>query len=195
MAVPLPFISTQDLTDFIGQNAVNAKGTIVTDSACDICRTVSEQIFTRGTSTTTMDGTGTEVQLLPQYPVASAGTVKEDGTTLPNSDWVLDLQTGALIRVPSEQGYWSSNTTLDPPVVWNRGKQNVTVTYVHGWTSTDFPSDVRMVALSIAKRLYEQPEGSVASESIGSRSVSYRDEGSAELNANEQRILAKYKRY
>jgi hypothetical protein len=189
MAAPLPFISTQDLSDFIGQDAVNAKGTIVVDAACDICRTKAEQTFTEAGGTITMDGSGTEIQLLPEYPVGTINTVLENGGSLTNGDYVLDPATGSLLRVPSGQAY----STADVPV-WKLGRQNVVVDYDHGWVPEDFPSDVRMVALSIAKRLYELPEGDLSSESLGSRSVSYRD-GGGDLSKNEIRILEKYRRY
>lgn len=190
MAAPEPFISTADLSDFIGGNADNTKGTIVVDSACDICRTVAEQTFTPASGTITMDGSGTEIQSLPEYPVGTVSYVAQNGTALGAGGYVLDVQTGSLVRVPDDQGYTTANTP-----VWKLGRQNVQVAYSHGWAPADFPSDVRMVALSVAKRLYEQPQGGVSSESLGARSVSYREKPSTDLTDYEARILAKYKRY
>lgn len=188
-----PFISRDDLGDKLGLDlSVDEHALAAVDAACDMCRTISEQTFNRGTSTAfAMDGSGTEVQLLPEFPVNTVGTVQEDGAVLPATDYVLDPTTGSLIRVPSGQGYVSSNTQLAPSVVWNRGRQNIQVTYDHGWSLADIPRDVRMVALTVATKLFEQD--AAVFETLGARSVRYASEA-ADLSANELRILHKYKR-
>lgn len=191
-STPDPFISRADLGNKLGTDLSSDDHALAAvDAACDMCRTISEQSFNRGTSTITLDGSGTEEILLPEYPVNTVGTVYEDGGTLTSGDWVLDPATGSLIRVPTA-GYISSNFTTRPSVVWNRGRRNVTLDYDHGWDISDIPRDVRMVALNIATRFYEQTS-SATFEQLGQRQVRY-DGQASDLSDNELRILRKYKR-
>ena len=52
------------------------------------------------------------------------------------------------------------------------GRNNVEITYTHGYSDEDFPRSLRMVALRIAARFYTQT-GGVVFESLGQRSVRY----------------------
>lgn len=187
-----PFIGRDDLGHKLNLDlSADDHALACVDAACEVCRTISEQTFNRGTADVTrLDGPGTEVLLLPQYPVNDVGEVKEDGETLDSGDYVLNDATGGLVRVPSN-GFVSSNYTTRPTVVWNLGKQNIEVTYDHGYDLEDVPRDVRMVALTVAARLYEQ--GSASYEQLGARSVRY-ESAAADLSDNELRILHKHKR-
>ncbi len=191
-----PFISRADLGGKVGQDlSTDDFALAAVDAACDTCRTISEQNFNRGTADTfVLNGSGVETQLLPEYPVNSVGEVTEDGGTLTTMDYTIDHATGSLIRVPTSgahPGYLSDNYNLRPWVVWNRGRVNISVTYDHGWDLNDIPRDVRMVALTIALRLFQQ--GPAVWERLGERQVRYMTEMS-DLTANELRILKKYKR-
>lgn len=187
-----PFISRADLGNKVGEDlSDNDHALACVDAACDMCRTISEQNFNRGTATTfQLDGSGLESLLLPEYPVNSVSQVVEDGGTLSSGDYTIDAQTGSLIRIPVD-GYVSSNRSLRPSVVWNRGRQNIQVTYDHGWNPDDIPRDVRMVALNVAARFYQQ--GPADWEVLGQRQVRY-TVGQSELTPNELRVLTKYKR-
>jgi hypothetical protein len=70
------------------------------------------------------------------------------------------------------------------------GRQNVTVTYDHGYLDADLPRDVRMVALSVASRIAVQ--GVAVEESIGAVSIKYAAPA-LELTPNELRVLRKYR--
>lgn len=182
--MPDPFISAQDLVDYLGRGGTADPGMIIaTDAACDIVRTITERDFNAGTSTITLDGTGTDVLLLPNLPVTAAGTVVVNGGTV--TDYVLNSN-GALIRrgtaVSYTGNYW--------PAAWPAGRQNVQVTYDHGYQSVDLPRDVRMVALSLAARIAVQ--GPALEENIGPVRVKYAA-ASTDLTNGEKAILAKYR--
>ena len=58
------------------------------DAACDMVRTLAEQTFNDGTTTLTVDGTGTDAIVLPELPVNTVGTVNlidTAGTTTPST--------------------------------------------------------------------------------------------------------------
>jgi hypothetical protein len=178
--MPDPFISAQDLVDYLGRGSVSDPGMIIaTDAACDICRTIAQQQFNAGTTTLALDGTGTDALRLPELPVNNAGTVTVAGAAI--EDFMLNGH-GVLLR-----GTAGSN----PRPLWPKGRQNVTVTYDHGFTTIDMPRDVRMVALSIAARLVVQ--GPAIQEQIGAVTVRY-GTNATDLTNGEKAILRKYRR-
>ena len=97
--------------------------------ACDTCRDYAEQTFTAGSSTVSLDGTGTDALLLPEVPVGTVSSVA-----------VLDTEgayqtAGALDYVVSDDGViYSTNTggTSLFGCTWPKGRQNVQVSYTHG---------------------------------------------------------------
>lgn len=188
--MPDPFISRDDLTDKLGRDVTGDDGALIAvDAACDICREFAEQDFNEVFGdTVTLDGTGTDSLLLPQLPVSNAGTVTVNGTAV--TDYVL-RDDGLLIRrgtlgVPS--AFWDEQPV---PRVWPTGRQNVTVTYDHGYPAADLPRSVRAVALSIASRLIVQ--GPAIEETVGDVRVKYAL-AETDLTYCERAILRKYRR-
>lgn len=185
------FISEVDLSDITGRDVSADDGaTIAVNAACDICRTVAEQTFTAGTSTIYLDGTGTDALLLPEVPVTSVTSVRvSDGFHPPtwNTAGTVDyaLSDNGTLFATDTAGTATMGTT------WPRGRQNVQVTYVHGYADAVFPADVRAVALAIAQRYLVQ--GPAKSESLGNVNVSYAV-NPTDLTEGEQRILRKYRR-
>lgn len=179
--MPDPFISRDDLTDYLGRDVTNDNGALIAvDAACEVCRTVAEQDFNRATETITLNGTGTDALLLPQQPVNAAGTVTVDGGTI--TDYTLDTRLGILYR--GTAGAW-------PRPAWPYGRQNVTVTYDHGYDVLEVPRDVRLVALSVASRLIVQ--GVAAEEQLGTQRIKYAA-NATDLTKGEQMILRKHRR-
>lgn len=177
--MPAPFISVADLSDFIGRDLSADPGAIVAvDSACEMCRAVSGQQFNRGTSTTLLDGSGTDMVLLKQLPVNAVSSVSVAGAAV--TDYRVDTARGALLR--GATGSW-------PTPVWPYGRDNVQVVYDHGFDVADLPRSVSMVALSIAARLVIQ--GPAAQEGIGNVSIRYAL-ASTDLTVGERLILGRY---
>jgi hypothetical protein len=182
-----PFIAPIDLVNYLGRGTISDPGMLIaTDAACDMVRTVAEQTFNQSTSTITLDGTGSDTLLLPELPVTRAGTVTVAGGTV--TDYVLNTRLGMLVRKTSSTDVDYVNSCYS--LKWPRGRQNVTVTYDHGYADTDLPRDVRMVALSIASRLVVQ--GVATQESNGPVSVTYAG-AATDLTLGEHRILQKYR--
>lgn len=181
--MPDPFITQQDLSDYLGRDVTADNGALMAvDAACDTIRDITEQDFTAGTSTITLDGTGTDVLILPQRPVANAGTVLVNGGTI--TDYISPTSNGFLYRGTALSSCFPGRTH------WPRGRQNVQVTYEHGFQTTDVPRSIRMVAISLAARLIVQ--GVAQSETIGDTTVSY-GMAASDLTANELRILQRYR--
>jgi hypothetical protein len=177
---PTAFITAQEVVDYLGRGEADDPGVVfAVDSACDVCRTIAEQAFSQGFSDTViLDGTGTDAMLLPELPVLAVTSVMEDTTAV--TEYSLNGN-GVLYR---------GAAGVDPRPVWPKGRQNITVTYDHGYDDYDFPDDIRMVALSIASRLVVQ--GAAAEESVGDVRVKY-SVAASDLTANEIRILKKYR--
>ena len=187
--MPVPFVNRDDLSDYLGRDVSTDDGALIAvDAACDMVRTVAEQQFNKGTTTATYDGTGTDCLLLPERPVSSAGTVLVNGSAI--TDYVL-ADNGKLIRrgtLPSSP--WVDTDSVVAPLRWPEGRQNVTVTYEHGYDPDDLPRDVRVVALSIAARLIVQ--GVATEETVGDVRVRYAG-AATDLTNGEKMILSKYR--
>lgn len=139
--MPDPFITTQDIVDYVGRGGTaDAAMIMAADAACDIIRDYTGQQFNRGTSTTSFDGTGTDALILPQTPANTVGTVTVNGGTV--TDYVL-ADNGCLFR--------GTAGVLSTSLYWPAGRQNIRVTYDHGYDDADIPRSVRRVALEVAR--------------------------------------------
>jgi hypothetical protein len=177
--MPDPFISTQDVIDLLGRGGTADPGILIAvDAACDVVRDLTELTINKVYGDTVyLNGTGTETLLLPQRPVSAAGTVTVNGGTV--TDYALaNNGNGILYRGTAGGG------------VWPRGRQNVRVTYDHGFADDDIPRSVRVVALQLACRLVVQ--GAAVEEQIGQTRVKYAG-AALDLTNSEKAILAKYR--
>lgn len=180
-----PFISRQDLSDYIGRDVTSDDGALIAiDSACEMVRTFTEQQLDAVTGgTAILDGSGTDTLLLPELPVNAAGTVLVNGTAI--TDYTLSGN-GVLTRGSAGYRNWSHGDLY----VWPTGRQNIRVTYDHGWSSV--PEDLRLVALSIATRLVVQ--GPASYEVMGQQQIRY-GVNSTDLTNGERALIQKYRRH
>ena len=181
--MPDPFIDVQDLSDYLGRDVTADNGALMAcDAACDTIRDLTEQDFNQATSTIILDGTDTDALMLPQRPVIAAGTVTVNGGTV--SDYLQPTPDGFLYR--------GTGTTVNG-ARWPAGRQNVQVTYDHGYqfagTVNDVPRSVRMVAIMIASRLVVQ--GVAQSETVADVVVAY-GMAASDLTDGEKAILYGY---
>lgn len=179
--MPDPFITTQDIVDYVGRGGTaDAAMIMAADAACDIVRDYTGQEFNRGTTTIALDGTGTDALVLPQTPVNAAGTLLVNGGTI--TDYVLS-DNGCLFR--------GTAGVLSNGYYWPAGRQNIRVTYDHGYDTANLPRSVRRIALEVAARTVIQ--GPMIEEYIGPVRARYAA-ASTELTATERLILDKYRR-
>jgi hypothetical protein len=178
--VPDPFISAQDLSNYLGRDVSADNGTLIClDAACDIVRDIAEHPVNSGTATLSFDGTGTDAIVLPYHPITAAGTVTVAGSAV--TDYMLAAN-GVLLR---------GSAGVLPRPVWPEGRQNVQVTFEYGYLPQDIPRSVRMVALSIATRLMVQ--GPALRETLGDASVQYAT-AATDLTNGERRVLQRFRR-
>ena len=183
------FITVAELGNLLGRDlSTDTAGTAVVEAACDICRDVAEQTFTRGTTTQVFDGPGTDALLLPELPVNSIGTVSVSDSSNPPTWTVAGTADYALNGNGVLYATDTAGTSLFG-TVWPKGRQNVRITYDHGYTAV--PESVKAVAKSVASRLLVQ--GPAISEAIGDVNVRYAGEATA-LMPTERLILTKYRR-
>jgi hypothetical protein len=188
-----PFVSRSDLTDYLGRDVTEDAGALsAVDAACDICRTVAGQSFNEVLEDEIkLDGAEIDSLVLPEFPVTGAGTVSIAGTVV--TDYTLDEANGILYRTSGtatpycyQPRSWPYSTRY-----WPWGRQNIEVTYDHGYAEADFPRDVRMVALTVASRLVVQ--GVAMREDLDGVKIFYAGESTA-LMPTERLILEKYRR-
>lgn len=184
-----PFISRQDLTDHLGRNVLADDGALIAvDQACDTVRTMTEQTINRGTTTEVFDGTGTDAILLRELPVNGVSAVQvfngsQVWTTAGTADYTVNGD-GMLLATDT-----AGTSTVG--TAWPRGRQNVRVTYDHGWASDDIPRDLRGVALAVAARIHLQ--GAAIEEASGDQRIKY-GLNSTDFSDGERAILRKWRR-
>lgn len=120
-----------------------------------------------------LDGTSTDVVILPQLPVIEVASVELDGDPLGEDDFEVDFENGLLVL--------SAGT-------WGSLKQSIVVTYTHGFQ--EIPAAIRAVALQAAGRMFGQ--AGIAQEQIGATSIRYGAVGVA-LTAEEKGALDPYR--
>lgn len=174
-----PFITPTELSEFTGQTVTDE---FVCAAACDVVRSLTEQDVTLvEDDEIVLDGTATDALLLPQLPVVEVSEVSEDGDEVDAEDYVVN----------------DAGVLLKPGGKWCQGRQNVAITYSHGFAYdpdedvNEIPADLRMVALSIAQRLLRNTDAK--SLTLGSYSISFATE-KADIGTTEKLILDKYRR-
>jgi hypothetical protein len=187
--MPNPLVSRQDLTDYLGRDVTADEGALAAvDAASDMVRTLTEQTLNEVVGDQiTVDGTGTDAIVLPQLPVNNVGTVEligNDGGTTALQDYALNGH-GVLLRTRG-----SATEDFPTSIGWPVGRQNVQITYDHGYGTADMPRDLRRVALSVASRLIVQ--GVALFETQGQQTVRY-GVNSTDFTAGEKLILGKYR--
>lgn len=183
---------------------------IALEGASDSVRTYTGQDFEAVFGDVkTLDGTGGESLLLPQkaaiHQVTEVAMIATDGTPTiltPVSQWRLG-EAGIIWRIagPWFAGDWWSWYG------WPKGRQNIRVTYDHGYTLPDqvgtapvLPSDIQGVVLQAAARMMLMGTTGgqgITQESIGTYSVTYGHTTSLAtstgLNGLEQASLDHYR--
>ncbi len=184
-----PFISRDDLGDHLGgiDLSTDASALQAVDAACDWVRDITGQVLNYvEDEVVLMDGTGTDALLLPQLPVVEVtDVIVGDYADQSNYRWTLH-DDGVLMWEWLVEGSSIAPTRARWPI----GRNNVEITYTHGYTDATFPRSLRMVALEIAARFYRQPGGAVF-EQLGQHAVRW-DSSPGDLPAGFDRILRKH---
>jgi hypothetical protein len=181
-----PFISSTDLSDYLERTLDSEKAVIAVDSACQSLRnTINQSLDFKQNDVVALDSEGTETILLPELPVIGVTSVVGPGelTLVEGTDFVVDKKLGA-IRT-KQRGYR-----------FLRGRQLYTVTYSHGFTddltgkpagTQLWPSSLRILALTLATRIYDQTI--VRQESVGGSQTIYSAPESLGLSDRERNLL------
>lgn len=184
----LPFISNADLENYLGLTTDVDKAAIAADTACDVIRkTLDQNMDFVADDEVVLDSEGLDFLLLPEMPVYSVTSLTGPGGSelTQGTTFVLDKESGSL-------------RTKNFGSKFLKGRQIYTAVYTHGYVSdaaapglpadvVEWPSSMRMVALQLASRIYDQ--GIVSSESVGGVSMSYAAPESIVLTDRERSML------
>jgi len=183
-----PFISIDDLYAYLrlpalGVGETDDLSTIALDSACYTIRGFLHQTINRVTDDViAIDTDGTDTVMLPEAPVVSVSDVSSFTTT---TDFTLYTYDPARYMIDYDKGLIVFRGALFPD-----RRAAVQVTYTHGWDV--IPTDIRIVALTLAARIYDQ--GLAKAETIGNTRLVYSHDESLGLSPREKDILVKYRR-
>lgn len=134
-----------------------ARANQLLDRASKAVRSAAGVTIDEATETITVDGTGTGVILLPNYPVTAITSVTEDGTALVVDDDYTWARSGVLERVKKS---------------WPTKQRSVVVAYTHGYVTADLPEELGVVTVDVAARAWQNPID-VRQEGIGNYTASY----------------------
>lgn len=186
----IPFISRDDLSDYMRQDisASDIAG-IVIDAACETVRTyIGRRLNYVEDDEITLDGSGTETLMLPEWPVIGTPVVEEDGVAF--TDFV--VRGSRLVRTSG---------------IWMPGVATISVTYSHGYATSEadvvadtgperVPSDLRDVALVLAAMdlsVSESRFNSVAARDTVGGATPQEGPGPPKLTAEQERTLHFYR--
>jgi hypothetical protein len=144
-----------------------------------------------------IDGTGTDILLLPEAPVTDVSKVVVDfdrdsaRTLVPpgngsNSEYDWN-EAGMLIhRFGSTLTY--TGTSYATYGLWPERRRSVQVTWSHGYLA--IPSDIQLICVAIAARTYAQD--GATNESVGGYSATYAGQPGV-ITDGEKRVLDRYR--
>lgn len=179
----------------------DASAQLMLDVASDLVRNEARQTFDLVTDDQVKLTGGRRTLLLPERPVVSVSSVAGLYYATTADPFYYDIPDAAALYGPLAPGLWVLDAqgqlllprgSIWPPVVQ--------VTYTHGYTET--PRDVKAVVLSAVARRWINPLGA-SRTSEGGITVQFPDArsgptagtiGGIMLNADERRILSKYRR-
>lgn len=165
-----PLVTGAELNDYLQRTVPPAKAALALEGASGIVRAYCGWDISRAEQVTfTVDGSGTTVLGLPTLHVTAVIAVAVNG-------------------VPLEEGTysWSQRGQLYRDTAWSRWSQ-VGAEVDSGYT--DIPDVVRIVALSIASRLLDNPSGLKAA-TVGAVSRTF---AAPNLNTVELALLDRFR--
>jgi uncharacterized phiE125 gp8 family phage protein len=156
--------------------------------------TYAGRLFISATYTSlALTGDGTPTLWLPNWPVTTLTSVKEDGATLTlNTHFYSDADIGLLTKAMSYGTLYGSMYGYSAG--WSIVKNGIVVTYIAGYTqATTLPMDLKLAALKEIARQYQAFITKDTGES--SRSV----QGSSTSKSNPERpewmeVVSRYRR-
>ena len=194
-----PFIDINDLYAYLrlpplGVGDTDDLATIALDSACYTIRGFLHQTINLVTNDViAIDCDGNDTIMLPEAPVVSVSDVRRL-SVLGDGDADAD-DIGPAVNTPIDPSaylveYDRGMLVLRAGGIWGDDRGAVQVTYTHGWTV--IPTDIRIVALTVAARIYDQ--GLAKAETIGNARLVYSHDESLGLSPREKDMLVKHRR-
>lgn len=185
---PLPETNTAPIGDLTGYELIYgdvpddqeaAVEQAILDASSIVRALASLTITLVEDETVTMDGSGTNLLLLPEWPVTDVHAVM-----------IRELD-GSETDVPEDEYDWSETKGIlqrrhyRP---WPYRFQSVTLTYTHGWTTP--PADIVRVVYNMVARALAAGDGrDVKSKTLGQASVTYVDVGRVGLTSWEEAVI------
>lgn len=166
--------TTNDLRVFLGAEFSDpdeeSRAQLLLDLAVGAVEGEAGQPLESGEVTSTVDGTGTGVLVLPRWPVTAVATVTVDDTAVDGFTFSTD---GRLRRTGD---------------IWTSGHANIEVAYTAGFTTVS--RDLWKVVLEAAAAAWGTPPN-VTQETLGDHSVSY-GRAHVQLNEEQARVARRY---
>jgi hypothetical protein len=174
--MPNPLATVSDLEAYLNKEfADETIAEFALDIASDLVRNyVGHSISKILNDTVVLDGSGTQILMLPAAPINGIDIIEIDGEILSNTKYKW-----------SKKGYVIRTDGL----LWPSNPGSIEIIYNHGYDT--IPNAIVGIVCSLAGRITEGQSG-IKQESIGSYSVTYADP-TPYLRANEMAGLDNYR--
>lgn len=180
--------TASELASYLQKDVDTSSANLALITASGLFETAAGTKFTSSTSTYQVEGRGQPVISLPREPLISIQAVRVAGVTLAVSDYTAVMNN--LYRVIGWGRIWGATIATAPYVGFP--PDLVEVDYTYGYTAV--PDDVKGAVLETAGAMYQNPDVTVASESIDDYSVEMvRTAGGVQLSPAAKLLAEKYR--
>lgn len=177
-----------ELASYLQKDLDTSSATLALTIASGLFETAAATKFGATASTYQVEGRGQPVISIPREPLISVQQVRVAGAILLASDYTLVMNN--LYRVVGWGRVWGSTSATAPYVGFP--PDLVEVDYTYGYTTV--PDDVKGAVLETAGAMYQNPDITVAKESIDDYSVeSARAAGGVQLSPAAKVLAEKYR--
>jgi hypothetical protein len=189
------FAVAADLATFLGTDVDAARADeVLADATAAIKGYTRQTIEAVPNDDVVLRGTWSQELWLPERPVTAVSSVvirngaifASEFPLVADKDYRWDRR-GLLRRV----AYVTGRLLAPASGYWGGEMAYVEVTYSHGFAQ--IPDDIRAVCLSVASRVYVNPQA-ILRESVGSYTVQYGRTAAAQLDDEEKAQLNRYRR-
>lgn len=167
MADPIDLVTLEYVKTYMGITGTNSDALLaqLITAASRFAMNYCSRIFISQSYTKTYNGVGGQWMMLGQEPVTAVASVTIDGVVMPPN------------VPPGQSGYVFDDAALyfkNGCYVFNRGVQNITVTFTAGYAADAIPQDLQQAIAELVSLKYKRRDNlDVASRGIAGETISY----------------------
>jgi hypothetical protein len=158
-----PFVTPEQLVTYLDEDIDEERAELLLRAVSDEIRdALGWSVTAESGVSATLDGSGTDLVVLPTRRLTAVTVVEEDGRLLAGPADYMWYRSGMLRRVSGGRA-----------IRWTRRPQGVTVVFDHGYPPDEVPGVFATVVYETAAGLLANPGSAVRSRTVGRVAVTY----------------------